>query len=228
MGKAITTFPAYINGWEITSQSHTHTTKAGSRYKVYNCICPYCKQPHKKRTSNMKINKSCGCVSAQLKRDAMLSHGDSYTRLYSEWQEMKRRSADTPERDTRFPTYAQKQIGVVEQWLDYSTFKSWALDNGYSDDLTLERRDNNLGYSPDNCYWADRTTQAQNQQVRSDSSTGYSGIGIKNGSYIARIQHKGKRHTLGRFDTLEAAVEARNNFILCYNTKHNLQTIVGD
>lgn len=58
--------------------------------------------------------------------------------------------------------YGNKGIRVCPEWGAFEVFRSWALDNGYRDDLTIDRIDNARGYEPANCRWADWLTQGRN------------------------------------------------------------------
>lgn len=87
-----------------------------------------------------------------------IKHGMCHTRLYRIWQNMKTR-CNNPNA-TRFNTWGGKGINVCEEWNDFEIFKNWAISNGYSDDLTLDRIDPNGNYEPDNCRWV--TVEVQN------------------------------------------------------------------
>lgn len=56
-----------------------------------------------------------------------------------------------------------KGIKVCEEWDDYSSFYDWAIANGYNDNLTLERIDNNKNYEPNNCKWIPKSEQSKNR-----------------------------------------------------------------
>lgn len=62
-----------------------------------------------------------------------------------------------------YKDYGGRGISICEEWLDnFESFYRWAISNGYSDTLTIDRIDNNKGYSADNCRWITRTKQCLN------------------------------------------------------------------
>lgn len=67
------------------------------------------------------------------------------------------------EYETSYPRYGAKGISVCDEWHDFLTFYQWAMDAGYSDELTIDRVDSRGNYCPDNCRWATYKQQARNQ-----------------------------------------------------------------
>lgn len=91
-----------------------------------------------------------------------LVHGCSGSRLHNIWMLMRRRCGDAQHPD--FHRYGGKGISVCCEWNDFSTFQEWALSNNYEESLTLDRVDNDMGYSPENCRWASRVSQSRNRK----------------------------------------------------------------
>lgn len=105
--------------------------------------------------------RSCGCLNTEVDSDTHSTHGDSETRLYRIYHKMRDRCLNP--NSNRYDRYGGRGITICPEWLDsYEAFKNWSLDNGYSDDKSIDRKDNDKGYYPSNCRWVDNTTQANN------------------------------------------------------------------
>ena len=107
--------------------------------------------------------KRCSECARKRKAIANTTHGMSKTRLYKEWAGIIQRC--TNPNSTSYVRYGKKGIDICREWLSFDPFKDWALSNGYSDELTIDRIDNDKGYSPDNCRWATYEEQAHNQKT---------------------------------------------------------------
>lgn len=110
--------------------------------------------------------KSCGCLSRELSsKRAILrntKHNQSRTKLYRTWNDMRQRT-ENPKRED-YKNYGARNIRICDEWLDFTAFKNWALENGYQEDLTIERKDVNGDYCPENCCWIPFENQAQNKR----------------------------------------------------------------
>lgn len=90
------------------------------------------------------------------------THGMTNTRLFSIWSGIKNRCYN--KNKDEYIRYGAAGIGMCEEWLeDFMNFYNWSMNNGYADDLSIDRIDNSKGYSPDNCRWVDKETQTLNR-----------------------------------------------------------------
>lgn len=118
------------------------------------------------RANSLKHNrvKSCGCLRKESNARTKTTHGMSKTRLYTAWHTMKGRCLN--ENDKHYPRYGGRGIKVCEEWKEsFENFKNWAIRNGYKDDLTLDRINNDGDYCPNNCRWTSQKTQNNNRGV---------------------------------------------------------------
>ena len=136
------------------------TDKRRNKGVVWECKCD-CGNTCERTTGELNAGRrlSCGCI----RTGAMGAwHGKKRERLYITWCDMIQRCYDR--NLSAFARYGGRGIKVCAEWRhNYPAFREWAKKNGYADNLTIDRIDNNGNCSPDNCRWADLKTQGRNK-----------------------------------------------------------------
>ncbi|MEC4049770.1 hypothetical protein OX284_010055 [Flavobacterium sp. SUN046] len=136
--------------------------------RIFLCKCDCGKETIRTIKALLKKSfSSCGCFQKEFNNSPRYSrrtenHGHLNTRLYSIWSEMKKRCYNKNSR--AFKWYGEKGVTICNDWnLRFLNFYNWAINNGYNDNLTIDRIDFNGNYEPNNCRWVDMLCQNNNK-----------------------------------------------------------------
>lgn len=151
---------------EVFEKLTTIGVKFACGVKSYCQVCQCeCGQIVVSRVANLRNGhtRSCGCMRAEVMSETFLRHGATETAEYRIWCGIKKRC--TNPNSPKFSRYGGRGIAVCERWL--SSFESFLEDMGKrpTPSHSVDRRNNNLGYSPENCHWATKTEQANNTRT---------------------------------------------------------------
>lgn len=212
------THPAFKN---LTSQKFERLTveSFAGRGKdgrlIWHCTCE-CGKEISVRGKDLKTGntRSCGCYQADRFKERHTTHGGTHTPLYVVWCAMKARCHRVT--DKAYPRYGGRRIMVCQEWRDnFETFKSDMGKKPFSDS-SIDRIDNDKGYSPDNCRWASPTVQRRNQRLSVKNTSGVNGVSPHGSKWAAQIVVNTKKLWLGTFDTIGEAAAARKEAELKY------------
>jgi hypothetical protein len=153
---------------------------------------------------------SCGCFAKQQRKKATTFHGESNNLTYKSWGNMIQRC--TNKKHINYPNYGGRGITVCDSWLNYQNF---VADMGQRPNakMSLDRIDNDKGYSKDNCKWSTQTEQTRNRRLNKTNKSGANGVfySKRHSKYIVSIYFNGKSHHIGYFKALEMAIKARKD-----------------
>lgn len=141
-------------------------TKTGNKVFKWKCQCDCGNTVNVVHSNLIKgVSGSCGCMQKEMASKRFSTHRMRKTRIYDIYANMKQR-CENPN-NPRYKSYGGRGISVCPEWLGkqgVQNFIDWSMTNGYNDELTLDRIDNNKGYYPDNCRWTTQEIQRNNQR----------------------------------------------------------------
>lgn len=203
----------------ISNLGYIRTSKKNG-YNFISFQCPDCKKPFNMRSYKVKNKSITKCPSCY-----RLEHYKGNNRIKAIWAGMKTRSNPKMKQSSCYwSNYGSRKISRCTEWNDFNTFLKWALANKYSDELSIDRINNDGNYEPDNCRWTTQTIQAQNSR-RKIGKAGYRGVKITKNTtgklrFGAQISVNMKKKHLGTFNTAIEAALAYDNFVLDNNLAH--------
>ena len=143
------------------------------RTTVWECRCD-CGKVKNVRQPDLRAGrtKSCGCMRHDMLMQKNTIHGLSDTRICGIWRSMKDRCSNP--NNKAYCNYGGRGIKVCDEWFNsLEKFYQWSMENGYAEDLSIDRIDNDGNYEPENCRWVDR--KIQNRNKRSNHIIEYKG-----------------------------------------------------
>lgn len=174
--------------------------------------CPECNSEFTVLVESAKRNKSCGCTAVEARTRHASKHGFHKTRNYRIWIGMRSR-VNNPKNDYEKEVYGK--FNIAEEWNEYANFKEWSDNNGYADNLQIDRIDNHKGYEPSNCRWITKAENTQNRLRGKRNRELPKGVSQSStNSFTAKITVDKKVYNLGSFKTVNGAMNRYNQFIV--------------
>ena len=151
----------------VIKRDGSYTICNGKHTPKWLCRCNFCGKLFHVNTYRIKALrlKSCGCQTTNLIREKSKFHGLGGTRLSYIWRDMRKRCYNP--KSESYKNYGGRGVRICDEWLDdagFLNFYKWAMENGYNDNLTIDRINNNDHYKPDNCRWVTKSENTNNRR----------------------------------------------------------------
>lgn len=211
---------------DLGMQLSNETSKQKRRHGMWKCECG---TVFRCQTFSITSGKtvSCGCFHKKMVAESSTTHGLGNHRLYHIWTSIVDRTSN--HNNKQYKDYGGRGVTLCEEWKDVTVFIT-DMEPTYREGLTIDRKDNDLGYSKTNCRWATRSTQQCNSRdIRANNTSGYKGIVWQESrkKWAAQIGINRKVIGLGRFNTIQEAITRRNEYIIENNLEHTLGVYIG-
>lgn len=202
---------------DLGMQYPTKTSTYKTRFGTYKC---HCGNTFKATTGKVKNGdiKGCGCL-----KGASITHGKSKHTIYTVWSNMLKRCSNKEDKN-----YGGRGITVCERWTDVNNFIN-DMAPKYKRGLTIDRIDNDKGYSPENCRWVTPQIQGRNtRKLCSTNTSGYRGVSWHKSTkmYRARICVDKKDIHIGLFESKDRAAEAYDKYVIDSNLEHTVNGVL--
>lgn len=148
---------------KLTIISYVREGKDHHKYFICKCECGVEKEISLSHLQSKKI-RSCGCLWEENKHEYRKTHGGRYDPLYAVWCGMKARCNN--KNSQAYKNYGGRGISICKKWdNEFETFKTWAYRNGYAKGLQIDRKNNDGGYTPENCRFVTSKENSRNKRA---------------------------------------------------------------
>lgn len=192
---------------KLLGLNYSHTEKSGA-YWLFKCDCGNEKVINASVVRQGKV-VSCGCYAKEVQNKRITTHGMARTRTYDIWVGIKQRCLNP--KSLSYEIYGGRGISLCEEW---QTFEKFFEDMGEApEDYSIERIDNNRGYSKENCKWANRSMQNLNKRYQ-NKTTGIRNISHnqRDNSFSVGFSRNKKRYRKD-FKILEEAIQWKKEML---------------